>query len=135
MICRSGWLAAAWSMTRWQSSGQSCIRPSMAFPLWFLPLRPNLAGRRGGATGECVRLRGGEATRAAPVWMRRRPARSDRKLSESKRVLVILNDPLDLAIANDRGAPARRVGRYDDLVSALGEERRRVSIAARCIDI
>src|SRR5262245_18307454 len=39
MTARSAWLAAAWSMTRWQSSGQSCISPSMAFPLWFLPLR------------------------------------------------------------------------------------------------
>src|SRR5262245_6479529 len=55
---------AAWSMTRWQSSGQSCISPSMAFsppngmtlgPAPRLPEpAPRLPGRRCRATASQV---------------------------------------------------------------------------------
>src|SRR5262245_31672603 len=40
---------AAWSMTRWQSSGQSCISPSMARFPWLLSLR---LGYRSGAEAQ-----------------------------------------------------------------------------------
>src|SRR5262245_19970594 len=33
MTRRSGWFNAAWSITRWQSSGQFCISPCMDVPL------------------------------------------------------------------------------------------------------
>src|SRR5713101_6478171 len=132
-IGRSAWLRAAWSMTRWHSSGQSCISPSMAFPpgSWLCAIGYRRAPAAQPENRSVAAPQRWKVTQAASIWMRWRPILREGGVATGSR--LARSAPL---LREERGGGERteiaaQVSiRATNLPPDLGLERRQVRLAA-----